>query len=174
MDGNPIARPGAHSIRSRLVGIALGCACATAAPAMARPLTSDDAALGGVELAKPVTLPADGKFRTVLTIRNLAFSKGEAARALLWGVLSMKNNAATGSDLVKLRMSVNGTPEDHVFSQTIAAQSFASHPIPCNLLASGGQNYNLALQAAVTGNGSVTVGTGTFDIIALRPIANPP
>src|SRR5262245_41369607 len=102
---------------------------AVAAPA---PLTSDDVAVGGVSLELPVKLPADGKFRTVLTIKNLEFSSGEAARAHLLGVLSMKNEAATGRAVVKLRMAINGEPMEYVFSHTIAAQTHASHPIPCN------------------------------------------
>jgi hypothetical protein len=160
-----------------LVGVALvavAVAGAPLAPALARPLTSDDAALGGVELVKPVSLPADGKFRTVLTIKGVRFGSGEDARALLWGVLSMRNNAAAGSARVKARMAVNGVPEEHVFSQTVVAKAYASHPIPCDAIAAAGQTYDYALQVAVIGSGPLVVGAGTFDLVAFRPIFNPP
>ncbi|MFO1071086.1 MAG: hypothetical protein U1E14_21430, partial [Geminicoccaceae bacterium] len=123
-----------HSLL-QLTGVALTSAVLAwvpHAPAQGRPLTSDDAALGGVELSKAVTLPADGKFRTVLTIKGVKFSAGEDARALLWGALSVRNSAVSGNALVKARMAVNGVPEDDVFSQTVAAKAYATHPIPCD------------------------------------------
>lgn len=154
-----------------LVALAVAGPCT---PVHARPLTSDDAALGGVELSKAVTLPADGKFRTVLTIKGVKFSAGEDARALLWGALSVSNSAVAGSALVRARMSVNGVPEDEVFSQTVAAKAYATHPIPCNAIAAAGRTYDYALQVAVTGSGPLVVGAGTFDLVAFRPIFNPP
>ncbi|MFO1049539.1 MAG: hypothetical protein U1E52_16790 [Geminicoccaceae bacterium] len=144
------------------------------APAQGRPLTSDDAALGGVELSKAVTLPADGKFRTVLTIKGVKFSAGEDARALLGGVLSVRNGAATGNALLKARMAVNGIPESEVYLQSVGAGNFASGPIRCNAIVAAGGTYDYALQVAVTGSGPLVVGAGTFDLVAFRPIFNPP
>lgn len=154
--------------------IAVALAGAPHAPAQGRPLTSDDAALGGVELSKALTLPADGKFRTVLTIKGVKFGAGEDARALLWGALSVRNSAAAGNALVRARMVINGVPENEIFSQTVAAKASASHPIPCNAIAAAGQTYDYALQVAVTGSGPLVVGAGTFDLVAFRPIFNPP
>ena len=165
------------NVVQRLVGVALitvAVGGALLVRASARPLTSDDAVLGGVELAKPVQLPTDGKFRTVLTIKGVSFSAGENARALLWGVLSVRNSAASGIALVRARMAVNGIPEEDVFSQTVAAKAYVSHPIPCNLTVAAGQTYDYALQVAVTGSGPLVVGAGTFDLVAFRPIFNPP
>ena len=154
-----------------LVALAVAGPCT---PVHARPLTSDDAALGGVELSKAVTLPADGKFRTVLTIKGVKFGAGEDARALLGGVLSVRNDAASGNVLLRARMAINGVPEDEVFFQTASAKSYASVPIRCNAIAAAGQTYDYALQVAVTGSGPLVVGAGTFDLVAFRPIFNPP
>jgi hypothetical protein len=137
------------------------------------PLTSDDIAVGGVSLEALMKLPADGKYRTVLAIKNLEFGPGEAARAQLSGVLSMKNNAR-GSTLVRLRMSVNDEPMEYVFSHTIPAQAHASVPIRCNAMLAAGQPYEIALEVAVIGAGPTTVDAGTLDLAAFRPIFNPP
>ena len=121
-----------------------------------------------------VTLPADGKFRTVLTIKGVKFSAGEDARALLGGVLSVRNGAATGNALLKARMAVNGIPESEVYLQSVGAGNFASGPIRCNAIVAAGGTYDYALQVAVTGSGPLVVGAGTFDLVAFRPIFNPP
>ena len=116
MSGRNVVRPAARALACSLVALAAGWTV-TPASAVARTLTSDDVAFGGQELAKPVSISGGAGFKAVLSINGVQFTQGEDARAVLNGVLSVKNTAPSGKVRVELRMAINGKPEAMVFSR---------------------------------------------------------
>jgi hypothetical protein len=151
-----------------LVSLGLAGLSALPAPALAAvPLTTENVAFGGKELASPVILPNTGKYIGLLTIANVALPTVKEARALLQGALSVKAKTGTGKALVRVRMTVNGVPEDEVWSTTLADGAAATVSIQCNELIAQTGTYTYALQAAVTGSGKVTVEAGDFHLTAI-------
>src|SRR5690349_17911019 len=112
------ARSARHAVACSIVALSLGWTCASPASAAGIPLTSDNVAFGGPELAKPVTVSGGGKFTTLLTIPNVKLPTVKEARTMTSAAVSVANNGA-GKVLVRLRLAINGVPDSQVFSTTI-------------------------------------------------------
>ena len=100
------------------LALATSCAGDTTAVSNARPITSHDVALGGKEIERPVQLAGGGEFKDVLKIGNVRFTEGEAPRGLVLGVLALQSSKGSGDAVVRLRMVVDGVPEE-VFAKTL-------------------------------------------------------
>jgi hypothetical protein len=153
-------------------------ATVAAAPASARDLTTDDVAVGGKYLAAPLQLNSDNKFQRVISIGGIKFTKSAAkARLLAFGTLSLSNKEDGGPGaIVRLRVVIDGKPEPLVLRTRVADGDLTTAPISiqCNGFLADGLAHTVSLEAAVLGPGQVTVDAGNFDLMAFRPIFNPP
>lgn len=142
---------------------------AAAGPVAAAPiaLTSENVAFGGEELESAVTLPGGGKYLGLLTIANVALPTVKEARALLQGAVSVRAKKGTGATVVKLRMTVNGAPEDEVWSASLADGGAATVSFLCNAVLTASGTYTYVLQAAHPGGAQVTVEAGDFHLTAI-------
>lgn len=140
------------------------------------PIKQKDVAFGGKNLEAPMALVGDGQFADVLVIEGVNFSKGAEARALALGTLSLMGTKGSGDAIVQLRITIDGVPEPGVYSMAVfdGLPTTAPVSIGCNSFPADDQDHTVALEAAVSGDGEVTVEAGNFDFVALRPIFNPP
>ena len=163
--------PFAYRRLQLLTLVALPLIMSAAAPltAVAAPvaLTTENVAFGGRELKGPVALPGAGKYIGLLTIANVALPKVNEARALLQGVISVQAKKGTGSGVVRVRMTVNGLPEDEVWSASLADGGATTVSFLCNAVLTASGTYTYVLQAAHTGGVNVTVTAGSFHLTAL-------
>lgn len=156
--------------RARRIALAAGVAIsAVSLPAAAAPiaLTTENVAFGGEELEKAVLLPGGGKYIGLLTIANVALPTVKEARALLQGAISVRAKKGTGATVVKLRMTVNGVPEEEVWQASLTDGGAATVSFLCNAVLSASGTYTYVLQAAHTGGVNVTVDAGDFHLTAL-------
>ena len=68
---------------------------------------------------------------------------------------------------MRVRMTVNGVPEDEVWATALLDGGSDTVSIQCDALLTPTETYTYTLQAAVSGAGNVTVQAGSFHLAAI-------
>jgi hypothetical protein len=131
-----------------------------------RPIPDGDF-LDGRNVDKPLALESDGEFADVIIIPGVRFKKGEAARLLALGTLSLESTKGSGDAVLQLRVTIDGVPEGPVYSSSITDGTSLSSPVNilCTSFPADDEDHAVALQAAVVGTGALTVNAGNFDLV---------
>jgi hypothetical protein len=168
MFGTNSKRAARSTLRAFSIGAMLGWAALPSARAQGLVLlTTANVAFGGKELASPVSLPSTSEYIGLLSIANVALPTVKESRALLQGALSVKSAKGSGKALVRVRMTINGVPEQAVWSTTLPDGGAATVSIQCNDIIAQTGTYTYALQASVVGSGKAMVEAGDFHLIAI-------